>query len=187
MEVLPTALPGVVEFRPRVFGDERGFFLESFNGRRYAEAGVPDAFVQDNLSRSARGVLRGLHYQHPEAQGKLVQVLEGTVFDVAVDIRHGSPTFGRWVGVELRAPVVNQLWIPPGFAHGFCVTSDSALFLYKCTAYYDPGGDFSLRWDDPQLGIDWPVAEPVLSAKDGAAPTLAEMPPEHLPFHTGGR
>jgi dTDP-4-dehydrorhamnose 3,5-epimerase len=183
VEVRPTALPGVVEYRPQVFGDARGFFLESFNVRRYAGEGLPDTFVQDNLSRSARGVLRGLHYQHPNAQGKLVQVLEGTVFDVAVDIRRGSPTFGRWVGVTLEAPVVNQLWIPPGFAHGFCVTSESALFLYKCTAYYDPQGDYSLRFDDPQLGIEWPVAEPVLSDKDRNAPTLAEAAPEHLPAY----
>lgn len=181
MEVRPTDLPGVVEYRPRIFGDARGFFLESFNTRRYAGEGLGATFVQDNLSRSAHGVLRGLHFQHPQAQGKLVQVLEGTVFDVAVDIRRGSPTFGRWVGLELEAPVVNQLWIPPGFAHGFCVTSESALFFYKCTAYYDPAGDFSLRWDDPQLGIEWPLAEPVLSEKDAKAPSLAELAPENLP------
>ena len=185
MEVLPTALPGVIEYRPRVFGDDRGFFLESFNARRYAEEGLAESFVQDNLSRSARGVLRGLHYQHPNAQGKLVQVLEGSVFDVAVDIRRGSPTFGRWVGVVLDAPVVNQLWVPPGFAHGFCVTSETALFQYKCTAYYDPDGDFSLRWDDPDLGIDWPIEAPVLSGKDARAQRLADVPEAHLPVYEG--
>ena len=172
MKVTPTALPGVLILEPRVFGDERGFFMESFNQRAFDEAvGEHVTFVQDNHSRSARGVLRGLHYQlPPHAQGKLVRVTQGRVFDVAVDMRRTSPTFGRWAGVELSGDNHRQLWIPPGFAHGFLVLSDSADFLYKTTAYYAPQAEACVRWDDPALGIEWPDAgtTPRLSTKDEA-------------------
>ncbi|RMG87623.1 MAG: dTDP-4-dehydrorhamnose 3,5-epimerase [Candidatus Dadabacteria bacterium] len=183
MRVVETELPGVLLVEPRVFGDERGYFLETYQARRYAEAGIPGPFVQDNLSFSRRGVLRGLHYQHPHGQGKLVWVLQGEVFDVAVDIRRGSPFFGRWVGVRLSAENKRQLWIPPGFAHGFCVVSETALFAYKCTDYYAPEAEGTVRWDDPALAIDWPVADPVVSAKDAAGLRLAEIPPERLPAY----
>ena len=178
MNVIRTAIPEVLIFEPKVFGDERGFFMESFNERVFREAtGRDDHFVQDNHSRSARGVLRGLHYQlPPHAQGKLVRVVSGTVFDVAVDMRRSSPTFGRWVGVELSEGNHRQLWIPPGFAHGFLVLSESADFLYKTTDYYAPETEGAVRWDDPALGIEWPEAgvAPQLSAKDQAAPLLAQ-------------
>ena len=178
MNVIRTAIPEVLIFEPKVFGDERGFFMESFNERAFREAtGRDGPFVQDNHSRSARGVLRGLHYQlPPHAQGKLVRVVNGTVFDVAVDVRRSSPTFGRWVGVELSAGNHRQLWIPPGFAHGFLVLSESADFLYKTTDYYAPETEGAVRWDDPALGIEWPEAgvAPQLSAKDQAAPLLAQ-------------
>jgi dTDP-4-dehydrorhamnose 3,5-epimerase len=181
MQISPTALPGVVVIEPKAFGDARGFFMETWNARRYAEAGLPGAFVQDNLSRSARGVLRGLHFQNPHAQGKLAYVLEGEVFDVAVDIRADSPTRGRWVGATLSAENRRQIWIPPGFAHGFCVLSEHALFAYKCTDYYCADCDGSVLWNDPDLGIEWPIEAPVLSAKDAAAPRLREIPLERLP------
>ena len=183
MKVVQTAIPGVVILEPKVFGDSRGFFLETYNAQRYAEAGVPGPFVQDNLSRSVKGTLRGLHFQQPNPQGKLVQCLAGAVWDVAVDVRQGSPTFGRWVGVELTADNRRQLWVPPGFAHGFCVLTDSADFQYKCTALYAPGAEGSVRWNDPQLGIAWPVPQPLLSAKDAAAPLLADAPV--LPTYEG--
>lgn len=177
MIVTPTAIDGVLVLEPKVFGDERGFFLESFNQRSFDQAaGAGFTFVQDNHSRSAKGVLRGLHYQEGEhAQGKLVRVAQGSVFDVAVDIRPASPTFGRWFGVELTAANQKQLWIPPGLAHGFVVLSDSADFLYKATGYYAPAAERSLRWNDPEIGIDWPLAgeSPLLSAKDEAAPGLS--------------
>jgi dTDP-4-dehydrorhamnose 3,5-epimerase len=176
MKVSETALPGVLLIEPRVFSDERGFFLETFAPARYQAHGLPAQFAQDNLSRSVRGTLRGLHFQEPNAQGKLVQVTRGTVFDVAVDVRRGSPTFGRWIGMELLGDVPRQLWIPPGFAHGFCVTSDSADFSYKCTTPYAPESERCIRWDDPTLAIAWPVAQPLLSRQDAAAPTLAEAP-----------
>lgn len=176
MNIADTGLPGVKLITPRVFGDERGFFLESWNARSFAEAGLDMPFVQDNHSRSAKGVLRGLHYQLSNPQGKLVRVTQGAVFDVAVDIRRASPHFGRWTGNVLSADNKAMLWIPPGFAHGFLVLSDSADFLYKCTALYDPPSDRSLAWDDPDIGIDWPLdgVTPQLSAKDAAAPRLAE-------------
>ncbi len=174
MKVTTTAIDGVLILEPRVFGDERGFFLESFNQQAFNQAvGQDIGFVQDNHSRSARGVLRGLHGQHaPHAQGKLVRVTQGSVFDVAVDVRADSPTCGHWVGVELSGTNHRQLWIPPGLAHGFLVTSDSADFLYKTTAYYRPDAEFAIRWDDPRLAIAWPLAgiTPALSAKDAAAP-----------------
>ena len=178
MNVLTTAIPGVLILEPRVFGDARGFFLESFNQRAFDEAvGAHVEFVQDNHSRSRRGVLRGLHFQRGEhAQGKLVRVAAGAVFDVAADIRPGSPTFGRWVGVELSSENQRQLWVPPGLAHGFLVLSESADFLYKTTAYYAPQDEGAVRWDDPDLAIAWPDvgAPPQLSAKDVAAPSLRE-------------
>jgi len=177
MKVTPTALEGVLILEPKVFGDERGFFMESFNQRAFDEAvGRHVEFVQDNHSRSQRGVLRGLHYQlPPHEQGKLVRVVSGSVFDVAVDMRRSSPTFGRWAGVELSAENHRQLWIPPGFAHGFLVLSDTADFLYKTTGYYSPQAEAALRWDDPDVGVVWPLggAKPLLSVKDQAAPALA--------------
>ena len=177
MKVTPTSLPEVLLIEPKVFGDARGFVMESFNQQAFdAAVGHAVAFVQDNHSRSARGVLRGLHYQlPPHAQGKLVRVTSGCVFDVAVDMRRSSPRFGRWAGGELSADNHHQLWIPPGFAHGFLVLSDTADFLYKTTDYYAPQAEGSVRWDDPALGIVWPDASvaPVLSGKDAAAPLLA--------------
>jgi dTDP-4-dehydrorhamnose 3,5-epimerase len=181
MKVTPTTLPDVLLVEPKVFGDTRGYFLESYNARRYAEAGIAATFVQDNVSLSQRGVLRGLHFQHPYGQGKLVGVLKGEVFDVAVDVRRGSPTFGRWVGECLSAENMRQLYLPPGFAHGFLVTSDEALFAYKCTEYYHPEAERSIRWDDARIAIDWPVDGPVVSAKDHVAVTLDAMPAEFLP------
>lgn len=178
MNVTRTAIDGVLVLEPKVFGDERGFFLESFNQRNFdAAAGGGFSFVQDNHSRSAKGVLRGLHYQVGEhAQGKLVRVSQGSVFDVAVDIRPGSATFGRWVGIELSGSNQRQLWIPPGLAHGFLVLSETADFLYKATAYYAPAAERSLRWDDAELGIEWPLdgTVPVLSGKDATAPGLSD-------------
>jgi len=180
MKLARTAIDGVLILEPRVFGDERGFFLESYNQKVFDDAlGHEVCFVQDNHSRSAKGVLRGLHYQlPPHAQGKLVRVTQGSVFDVAVDMRRSSPTFGRWVGVELTGQNHRQLWLPPGMAHGFLVTSESADFLYKTTEYYAPPAERSVRWDDPAIGIDWPVlgGAPTLSAKDAAAPCQAEAP-----------
>lgn len=176
MNVIDTPLPGVKLIEPRVFGDDRGFFLESWNARNFAEHGLDLDFVQDNHSRSARGVLRGLHYQLKNPQGKLVRVTAGAVFDVAVDVRRTSPHFGRWVGYELSDANKRMLWVPPGFAHGFVVLSDSADFLYKCTQLYDSSDDRGIRWNDPAVGIDWPLAgiTPQLSGKDAAAPLLAD-------------
>lgn len=178
-------LAGVLLLEPRVAGDERGWFLETFQAQRYAGAGITAPFVQDNLSFSRRGVLRGLHAQHPHDQGKLAYVAAGEVFDVAVDIRRGSPTFGHWTGVRLSSRDHHQLWIPPGFAHGFCVLSTEALFAYKCTDYYSPEDELVVRWNDPALGIDWPLAEPELSARDADAPILADIPVERLPRYDG--
>jgi dTDP-4-dehydrorhamnose 3,5-epimerase len=178
MNVVPTDLPEVLILEPKVFGDERGFFLESYNRRAFDEAvGYEVEFVQDNHSRSSRGILRGLHYQlQPHTQGKLVRVTAGRVFDVVVDVRRGSARFGQWAGVELSDESHRQLWIPPGFAHGFLVMSDVADFLYKTTAYYAPAAERSVRWDDPALGISWPRVQcpVVLSPKDRDAPRLAE-------------
>ncbi len=174
MKVSETSLPGVVLIDLDVFADPRGSFLELFRQERYAALGLPSVFAQDNLSRSVRGVLRGLHYQEPRPQGKLVQVLSGVVFDVVVDIRRGSPTFRRWMGIELDGARPQQLWVPPGFAHGFCVLSEAADFLYKCTDTFVPAHDRSIRWNDPELGVVWPIDTPSLSAKDAAAPSLAD-------------
>lgn len=180
MIVEPGQLDGLRLIRPRRFGDARGWFVESWQEARYRDAGLPERFVQDNFSYSARGVLRGLHFQNPNPQGKLVMVLLGEVWDVAVDLRRGSPTFGRWQGVRLSGEEPVQFYVPPGFAHGFVVLSDTALFHYKCTAPYSPADEHSVRWDDPDLAIAWPVRDPVLSARDAAAPRLRDLPPEHL-------
>jgi dTDP-4-dehydrorhamnose 3,5-epimerase len=175
MQVTPTELPDVLEIAPRVFGDERGFFFESWNRRAFEAAGVPGEFVQDNHSRSRRGVLRGLHYQVEHPQGKLVRVVAGEVFDVAVDLRRGSPTFGRSMGRVLSAASRRMLWVPPGFAHGFLVLSEDAEFLYKTTDYWHPEHERTLLWNDPALGIAWPLSgAPVLAAKDAAGRLLAD-------------
>ena len=181
MNVLQTDLPGVLIIEPKVFPDPRGFFMESYNREKYIAAGIPLDFVQDNLSFSARGVLRGLHYQKPHAQGKLVCVLQGEVWDVAVDIRYNSPHFGQWTAVSLSADNKRQFYIPPGFAHGFCVLSETALFTYKCTDSYHPECDAGVRWDDPAIGISWPTAQPLLSDKDRNQPLLRDIPQERLP------
>lgn len=183
MKVIETALPGALIIEPQVFGDARGFFYESYNKAKWIAAGIDADFVQSNVSRSARGVLRGLHYQWPNPQGKLVSVLEGEVYDVAVDIRRGSPTFGQSVGVMLTADNHRHFWIPEGFAHGFCVVSEFATFTYQCTALYDPKADAGIRWNDAAFGIDWPVNAPLLSDKDGRAPLLEDVPPERLPVY----
>lgn len=185
MKVIETDLPGCLVFEPRVFGDDRGYFFESFNQDKLAPLGLAPRFVQGNVSRSARGVLRGLHYQWPNPQGKYVSVLEGEVWDVAVDIRRGSPTFGKWTAVLLSADNKRHFWIPEGFAHGFVALSEHALFTYLCTATYDPAADANVRWDDPAIGIDWPVAEPLLSPKDAVAPLLADIPLDRLPVYEG--
>jgi len=184
MKVIETVLPGVLIIEPKVFGDARGFFLETFHKQRYIEYGIPAEgleFVQDNHSRSAKGVLRGLHFQLKHPQGKLVSAGTGAVFDVAADVNPDSVTFGQWVGVELNEENHRQLWISPGYAHGFCVLSDIADFQYKCTALYDPDSDAGVAWDDPQLAIDWPLDAPLLSNKDMALPNLAEAERERLP------
>ncbi|MBK7858072.1 MAG: dTDP-4-dehydrorhamnose 3,5-epimerase [Archangiaceae bacterium] len=174
MNVVQTPLPGVLIFEPKVFRDDRGHFLESFSLERYRAAGLTLPFVQDNWSRSKAGTLRGLHFQNPRPQGKLVMVTRGAVFDVAVDIRKSSPTFGKWFGVELSEENCKQFWIPPGFAHGFVALRDDTDFLYKCTDVYFPEGDGGVLWNDPDLGIAWPVKEPLLSKKDAAAPRLRD-------------
>jgi len=181
MKVTETALPGALVLEPQVFGDARGFFYESYNEAKYRDAGIDRRFVQSNVSRSARGVLRGLHYQWPNPQGKLVSVLEGEVYDVAVDIRQGSPTFGQSVGVMLTAENHRHFWVPEGFAHGFCVLSDFATFSYQCTTLYDAKTDAGIRWNDAALGIDWPVSDPLLSDKDRITPFLHDVAPERLP------
>jgi dTDP-4-dehydrorhamnose 3,5-epimerase len=175
----PTPLAGAFLIQPKVFGDSRGFFMESWNRQVFAEAGLDLDFVQDNHSRSRRGILRGLHYQTRHIQGKLVRVTSGAVYDVVVDLRRSSASFGQWYGVELSAEKSNMLWMPPGFAHGFYVLSESADFLYKTTDYYDPGSEVSLRWDDPKLGIEWPIPgseAPSLSEKDAAGLAWADIP-----------
>jgi dTDP-4-dehydrorhamnose 3,5-epimerase len=181
MKVIETKLPGVLIFGPKVFGDSRGFFMETWNKRRYEEAGITGNFVQDNLSYSSYGVLRGLHFQNPNAQGKLVYVIEGEVFDVAVDIRVGSPTFGQWVGVTLSSENKRQFYVPEGFAHGFCVTSETALFAYKCTDLYNPSAEGGILWNDPDIGIEWPIVNPILSDKDKKNQQLSKMDKVRLP------
>jgi len=181
MKVEKTKLPGVLKITPDVFEDQRGFFFESFRAERYQEHGIPAHFAQDSVSQSRHGVLRGLHFQWPAAQGKLVYVLEGEVFDVAVDVRPDSKTFRQWEGQRLSAANRAQLWIPPGYAHGFCVLSETALFAYKCTTPYDAKSEQAIRWDDPDLRIDWPLHAPMLSHKDVAAPRLRDIDPKRLP------
>ncbi len=175
MKVTRTALPGVLVIEPEVYSDARGFFLEAYHARRYHQQGLPLEFVQDNHSLSRHGTLRGLHAQVRRAQAKLVRVIEGEVFDVAVDIRLGSPTFGRWAGVCLSAVNRRQLFIPAGFAHGFATTSPSAQVEYKCSQYYDADDQIAIRWDDPEIGIEWPIRQPILSAKDRDAPRLSQL------------
>ena len=181
MKLLPTSIAGVALIEPAVFGDDRGFFFEAYNRARFAAAGLPTDFPQANTSRSAQGVLRGLHHQQPRPQGKLVWVVEGAVFDVAVDIRRGSPTFGRWFGAELSVTNHRMMYVPPGFLHGFQVISEHATFSYLCTELYDASCDRSIAWNDPDIGVTWPIAEPQLSGKDRIAPRLADVPVELLP------
>ena len=183
VKVSESPLPDVLIIEPRVSEDTRGFFMETWHQTRYRESGLPARFVQDNMSFSVRGTLRGLHFQHPHAQGKLVSVLQGEVFDVAVDIRVGSPTFGRWVGIVLSGGNRRQLYIPAGFAHGFCVTSETALLTYKCTDFYTPPAEGGVLWGDPDIGIEWPLCTPLLSSKDAAYPPLKEIPLERLPHY----
>ncbi|MEN8169048.1 MAG: dTDP-4-dehydrorhamnose 3,5-epimerase [Pseudomonadota bacterium] len=185
MKIIETSLPGVLIIEPKVFGDERGFFQETYHEQRYQEMGIKERFVQDNHSRSAKGVLRGLHYQLKQPQGKLVRVTAGEVFDVAVDIRHGSPTFGQWHGITLSGENHKQFYVPPGFAHGFVVLSETADFLYKCTDYYDPEAEGAVIWNDPDIGIEWPLTEVSLSQKDSTASRLADISPELLPLYPG--
>ena len=175
MEVHDTHLKGVRLIIPRVFEDDRGFFLETFNAAVFEECGLPVNFVQDNHSRSTRGVLRGLHFQYPSWQGKLVRAVAGEIFDVAVDIRPESPTFGQWYGVTLSGENKHQLYIPPGYAHGFCVLSETVDVTYKCTALYNPSEDAGIRWNDPDIGIDWPIGTPIVSDKDRNAPLLKDI------------
>ena len=181
MKIVETSIPGVLIIEPTVIGDARGFFQETWRQDRYKEIGIDGRFLQDNLSFSAHGVLRGLHYQHPHGQGKLVSVIQGEVFDVAVDIRADSPTFGQWVGVTLSGENHHQFWIPPGFAHGFCVMSKNAYFMYKCTDLYTPEAEGGIAWDDPDIGIKWPLRDVLLSGKDKEYPRLKDVPSISLP------
>jgi dTDP-4-dehydrorhamnose 3,5-epimerase len=180
MKTIATPLDGLILIEPRIFGDNRGFFLETHNQRRYRQCGIDCSFVQDNLSFSVKGTLRGLHFQNANPQAKLVQALTGEIFDVAVDIRPHSTTFGKWFGIRLSEQNKYQLFIPQGFAHGFCVLSDKALFSYKCSAYYDPQDEGGILWSDQTLAIDWPLKNPILSEKDRQLPQLAEIVPDSL-------
>jgi dTDP-4-dehydrorhamnose 3,5-epimerase len=180
MRITTCDIPGLLVIEPKVFGDARGFFMELWNQKNFREAGLDWNFVQDNVSFSRRGTVRGLHFQNPSAQGKLVFVLQGEVFDVAVDIRRSSPTFGRWHGLSLSSENKRQFFIPPGFAHGFAVLSETALFAYKCTEFYTPQHELAVAWNDPDIGIRWPLDRPQLSEKDGRAPRLKDMPRERL-------
>jgi dTDP-4-dehydrorhamnose 3,5-epimerase len=185
VNIVTTELPDVLLIEPRIFGDARGWFCETWQRERYAEAGIDGDFVQDNQSFSARGTLRGMHIQNPFGQGKLVQVIAGQVYDVAVDVRRGSPNFGRWAGAHLSSENKHQLWVPKGFLHGFLVLSDTALFSYKCTDLYHPETQFAVRWNDPDIGIQWPDAgELLLSDKDRDAPLLRDIPESQLPEYT---
>ena len=182
MRVVPTDLLGVLIVEPDVIRDTRGFFLETYHVDRYSEHGIRGPFVQDNHSQSAGGTIRGLHLQRRKMQGKLIRVIEGEIYDVAVDVRRGSPTFGRWVGVSLSASNFKQVYVPPGFAHGFCVVSPVAQVEYKCTAFYDPSSEIGIAWNDPTVAIAWPIAEPLLSPRDSRNPTLAEQT-DRLPVY----
>jgi dTDP-4-dehydrorhamnose 3,5-epimerase len=181
MNIIKTKLPGVLILEPKVFPDDRGYFLETWNSKRYEQAGIPGPFVQDNISFSKKGILRGLHFQYPQSQGKLIQVLSGEVMDVVVDISIDSPTYGQWHGEILSESNHRQMYIPPGFAHGYCVTSETAIFSYKCTDFYNPSTEHGIIWNDPDIGIEWPIARPVLSDKDRAYPRLKDLRPEYLP------
>ena len=183
MKFSETRLPGVILIEPDALGDKRGFFMETYRADIFKANGIPETFVQDNHSRSARGVLRGLHYQEPYPQGKLVRCVRGELFDVAVDIRRGSPAFGKWYGVKLTEENKAMLWVPPGFAHGFCALTDDAELVYKATDVYHPETDRGIRWNDPEIGIEWPIDEPSLSAKDAAAPLLRDA--ATLPSYPG--
>ncbi|MHC5091409.1 MAG: dTDP-4-dehydrorhamnose 3,5-epimerase [Planctomycetota bacterium] len=185
MNIIETDIEGVLIFEPKAFGDPRGFFMETWSRDRYADAGLAVDFVQDNVSSSTKGVLRGLHYQYPQPQGKLVQVLRGEVLDVAVDIRVGSPTFGTAVTCLLSEENHRQFYVPEGFAHGFCVLSEMALFSYKCTNYYNPRTEGGVLWNDPDLAIDWPMDAPALSEKDRICPRLKDIPKDQLPVYKG--
>ncbi|PNS09225.1 dTDP-4-dehydrorhamnose 3,5-epimerase [Solilutibacter silvestris] len=185
MKVIETDLPGCLVFEPRVFGDDRGYFYESFNTDKLTPLGLDLKWKQGNVSSSVKGVLRGLHYQWPKPQGKLVSVVEGEVWDVAVDIRRGSPTFGKWTAAVLSADNKRHFWIPPGFAHGFAVLSERAVFTYLCTETYDAAADANIRWADPDLAIDWPVSDPSLSPRDAVAPLLKDIALDRLPTHQG--
>ena len=190
MNISRFEIPGLLLIKPKVFEDDRGFFMETYHAERYAEHGLPTDFVQDNHSSSAKGTLRGLHYQLGRPQGKLVRVTKGEVFDVAVDVRRGSPHFGKWIGVTLSAENKHQFYIPEGFAHGFCVTSESADFLYKCTDYYAPEEERGIIWNDPDISIDWPIKEPILSGKDSSNNCLKDLGddlPLYSPIHSGER
>jgi len=181
MKVTETKLSGVLVLEPKVFQDDRGYFLETWNRTRYEQTGIPVHFVQDNISFSKKGILRGLHFQYPQSQGKLIQVLSGEVLDVVVDIRIGSPTYGQWIGEFLSELNHKQIYVPPGFAHGYCVTSVTAHFSYKCTDFYNPATEHGIIWNDPDIGIEWPAEQPVLSAKDKTYPRLKDLEPENLP------
>ncbi|MCE3237179.1 MAG: dTDP-4-dehydrorhamnose 3,5-epimerase [Gammaproteobacteria bacterium] len=184
MNVIKTALPGVLRIQPTLFGDERGFFIEHFHALRYRElAGIDLPFVQDNMSRSEQGVLRGLHYQLHHTQGKLIWLTQGAVFDVIVDVRYGSPAFGRFITVELQAKTQEQIYIPPGFAHGFCALTKFVDFQYKCTDYYDPASEITIQWNDPDLNIPWPITNPIVSQKDKQSWRLRDLKPNQLPLY----
>ena len=184
MIIEETNLPGVLILEPKVFLDDRGYFLETWNSTRYEQVGITGPFVQDNISFSKKGILRGLHFQYPQSQGKLIQVLSGEVLDVIVDIRVDSPTYGQWIGEVLSESNHRQMYVPPGFAHGYCVTSEAALFSYKCTDFYNPATEHGIIWNDPDIGIEWPIEQPVLSPKDAVYPRLKDLRPENVP-HSG--
>jgi dTDP-4-dehydrorhamnose 3,5-epimerase len=181
MNIIKTKLPGVLILEPKVFHDDRGYFLETWNSKRYEQTGIPGPFVQDNISFSKKGILRGLHFQYPQSQGKLIQVLSGEVLDVVVDICVGSPTYGQWVGELLSDSNHRQIYVPAGFAHGYCATSEAAIFSYKCTDFYNPATEHGIIWNDPDIGIEWPITQPVLSPKDESYHRLKDLPPEYLP------
>lgn len=181
MKIIETKLPGVFVLEPKVFTDDRGYFLETWNSKRYEQAGIPGPFVQDNISFSKKGILRGLHFQYPQSQGKLIQVLSGEVLDVVVDISVDSPTYGEWFDEVLSESNHRQMYVPPGFAHGYCVMSEMALFSYKCTDFYNPETEHGIIWNDPDIGIKWPIDQPSLSPKDEAYPRLKDLRPENLP------
>lgn len=185
MKFIKTSLPGVLVIEPDVFVDSRGFFMETFHHKKYAEAGINHPFVQDNYSRSRQGTIRGLHYQLHNPQAKLVYVVAGEIFDVVVDIRQGSPTFGQWTGVYLSAENRRQIYVPEGFAHGFCAISDTADVIYKCSDFYAPHDDYGILWSDPEIGIDWPITSPLLSVKDSRHPKLSEVEKHLLPVYKG--